>query len=93
VIVELAPLFQGPAREIEIRPCGKLDTAAVTRPQTPQIQRELAVLGALQSVSFRGVGLQGWDIYEAKFANGISICRIFLAAGGKVSGLLFQWGP
>lgn len=69
------------------------DLAAVTRPQIPTIERRFAQLGPLQSISFRGVGLQGWDVYEAKFANGLSICRIFLAADGKISGLLFQWGP
>jgi beta-lactamase regulating signal transducer with metallopeptidase domain len=69
------------------------ELAAVTRPQIPAIDRQFAALGSLQSISFRGVGLQGWDVYEAKFENGISICRIFLAADGKVSGLLFQWGP
>ena len=69
------------------------ELAAVTVPQIPGIERQFAALGALQSLSFRGVGAQGWDVYEAKFENGISICRIFLAANGKVSGLLFQWGP
>jgi len=69
------------------------DLAAGTRPQIPEIERQLAMLGPLQSISFRGVGVQGWDVYESKFANGISVCRILLAADGKVSGLLFQWGP
>jgi beta-lactamase regulating signal transducer with metallopeptidase domain len=69
------------------------ELAAATRPQIVTIQRRFAALGPLQSLTFRGVGDQGWDVYEAKFANGISICRIFLAADGKVSGLLFQWGP
>jgi hypothetical protein len=69
------------------------ELAAVTRPQIVTIQRRLAALGPLQSLTFRGVGDQGWDVYEAKFANGLSICRIFLAADGKISGLLFQWGP
>ena len=69
------------------------DLAAVTRPQIPAIDRQFAALGSLQSISFRGVGVQGWDVYEAKFENGISICRIFMATDGKISGLLFQWGP
>ena len=67
--------------------------AAVTRPQVPKIEREFALIGPLQSLSFRGVGFSGWDIYEAKFANGINICRILLTPDGKISGLRFEWGP
>jgi hypothetical protein len=39
------------------------------------------------------VGSQGWDVYEAKFANGMSINRIILAPDGKIEGLLTQAGP
>lgn len=67
--------------------------AAVTRPQVPKIQREFALLGPLQSISFMGVGISGWDIYEAKFTNGISICRILLTPDAKIGGLRFEWGP
>lgn len=67
--------------------------AAVGRPQTPKLLQELAVLGALRSISFMGVGRQGWDIYEVKFANGIAIWRIYLDSDGKIAGLLFQTGP
>lgn len=69
------------------------ELAVITRPQVPTIRHQFALLGPLQSISFRGVGLQGWDIYEAKFANGISISRIAMRTDGKISGLLFQWGP
>lgn len=69
------------------------ELAAVTRPQIPKIEREFALVGALQSVSFLGVGFSGWDIYAAKFANGVTICRILLAPDGKISGLRFEWGP
>ena len=67
--------------------------ASATRPQEARIQRTLAMLGALQSLSFRGVGLSGRDVYEAKFENGMAICRIYMAADGKIAALLFQWGP
>jgi beta-lactamase regulating signal transducer with metallopeptidase domain len=67
--------------------------ATATRPQVSKIQREFALVGPLQSLSFRGVGFSGFDIYEAKFANGIMISRILLTPDGKISGLLFQWGP
>jgi hypothetical protein len=65
--------------------------ATGTRPQLPRIQKRFAELGPLRSISFRGVALDGLDIYEAKFENGMTICRIYMADDGKVSGLLLQW--
>jgi beta-lactamase regulating signal transducer with metallopeptidase domain len=65
--------------------------ASVTRPQLARIQRRLAALGALQSTSFRGVAQSGLDVYEAKFENGLAICRIYMGEDGKILGLLFQW--
>ena len=67
--------------------------ALATREQLPGLQRSFARLGPLQSISFRGVGSQGWDVYEAKYENGISIWRIMLAPDGKIEGLLTQDGP
>jgi hypothetical protein len=67
--------------------------ALAARQQQPAMQRSFARLGPLQSISFRGVGSQGWDVYEAKYANGISIWRIILAPDGKIEGLLTQDGP
>jgi hypothetical protein len=67
--------------------------ASVTRPQLVRIQRRLATLGALQSISFRGVSIGGRDIYEAKFENGLAICRIYMAQDGKIQALRFEWGP
>jgi hypothetical protein len=67
--------------------------ASVTRPQLVRIQKRLAKLGPLQSISFRGVSLGGRDVYEAKFENGLAICRIYMAQDGKVQGLRFEWGP
>ena len=67
--------------------------ATLTRPQVPRIGRQFALLGPLQAISFRGVGFSGWDIYEAKFTNGILINRILLTPNGKVTGLRFEWGP
>lgn len=67
--------------------------ASVTRPQLVRIQKQLAKLGALQSISFRGVSLGGRDVYEAKFENGVATCRIYMAEDGKVRWLLFQWEP
>lgn len=69
------------------------DLAAVTRPQMPSIEQHLGLMGPLQTLTFSGVSLRGWDVYACKFANGTSTCRILLAPDGKVAGLLFQWGP
>jgi beta-lactamase regulating signal transducer with metallopeptidase domain len=67
--------------------------ASETRPQLPRIQRRFAALGPLQSISYRGVGLSGHDVYEAKFENGMAVCRIYMTQDGKIWALLFQWGP
>ncbi len=64
-----------------------------TLPQVPKIERQFALFGPLQSLLFRGVGFSGWDIYEAKFANGVMISRILLTPEAKISGLRFEWGP
>jgi len=39
---------------------------------------------SLQSVTFKGVGNAGPDIYEAKFEKGALEYRIWLSADGKV---------
>jgi hypothetical protein len=58
--------------------------AAATRQQLPQLQSSITQLGALQSVSFKGVGPAGPDIYTAKFENGSLEYRIWLAPDGKI---------
>jgi hypothetical protein len=45
----------------------------------------MASLGAVQSLSFRGVGPGGADIYEIKFDGGVIDCRILMAHDGKVA--------
>jgi bla regulator protein blaR1 len=68
--------------------------AAQKRTQASRIERQLELAGPLQSLSFLGVGSHGWDVYEAKFANGVFICRIMLQApDAKISDLLFEFGP
>ena len=58
--------------------------ANVTRQQLPQLQSGVVELGALQSVTFKGVGPGGADIYECKFENGSAEYRISLSADGKL---------
>lgn len=58
--------------------------AAATRQQLPQLQSSITQLGAIQSVTFKGVGPAGPDIYQVKFEKGSLEYRIWLAADGKV---------
>jgi len=60
--------------------------ANATRQQLPQMQPMIAGLGALQSVTFKGVGPAGADIYELKFEKGSLEYRIFLGPDGKMEG-------
>ena len=58
--------------------------AAATRQQLPQLQSSIVELGSLESVSFKGVGPGGADIYQVKFAKGSLEYRIWLGPGGKI---------
>ena len=64
--------------------------ADVTRQQLTQLQANVTKAGAVQSVTFKGVGQGGMDIYEVKFEHGTMEWRIFLEPDGKVSGMLFR---
>jgi hypothetical protein len=59
--------------------------ADAVRAQLTAIQAELAKLGTLESLTFKSVGPDGADIYEAKFANGTQEWRLRLAPDGKLS--------
>jgi CubicO group peptidase (beta-lactamase class C family) len=58
--------------------------ADVARQGFTQLQSSIVELGVLQSVSFKGVGPGGADIYTCKFANGTIEYRIWLDADGKL---------
>jgi hypothetical protein len=60
------------------------DLAKGTREQLPMLQSSTIELGKLQSVTFKGVGPGGADIYECKFENGSVEYRIWLGADGKL---------
>jgi CubicO group peptidase (beta-lactamase class C family) len=64
--------------------------AEATRQQLRLLQSAIVPLGALQSVSFKGVGPGGADIYQAKFANGTLEYRIWVSADGKVDSVNFH---
>src|SRR6267154_4860471 len=61
-----------------------------TRRQLPRLKADMAGLGALRSVTFKGVGPGGADIYEVKFEHGNSEWRVALGSDGKVELLYFH---
>jgi hypothetical protein len=64
--------------------------ASVTRAQLPQLKSIIAQFGGLQSVTFKGVGPGGADIYELQFEHAKSEWRISLGSDGKTQGLTFR---
>jgi CubicO group peptidase (beta-lactamase class C family) len=58
--------------------------ANATRQQLPQLQSMITGLGALLSVTFKGVGPGGADIYQVKFEKGSLDYRIWLGPDGKI---------
>jgi CubicO group peptidase (beta-lactamase class C family) len=67
--------------------------AAIAKPQEPHIQALIAGLGALQSVTFKGVGPGGFDIYDVKFEHGSLDWRILLDSDDKIAGQLLHPAP
>jgi hypothetical protein len=47
----------------------------ITRQQLPQLKATIAQVGALQSVTFTGVGPASADIYQVKFERGTTEWR------------------
>ncbi len=64
--------------------------ANVTRQQLPQLKSTITQFGAVQSVTFKGVGPAGADIYEVKFEQGSTEWRILLDADGKAASVGFR---
>jgi hypothetical protein len=60
--------------------------AEVARPQAEHLEGLIDGLGTLQSITFKGVGPGGFDIYEVKFEHGSLDWRIVLDGEGKVAG-------
>jgi bla regulator protein BlaR1 len=67
--------------------------ADATRQQLPQLSALMTHLGTVQSVEFRGVGNQGWDMYDVRQEHGSSQWRIALGADGIITGALVTAGP
>lgn len=47
------------------------ELAEIAHPQMPHAEEQVANLGALQSVAFKGVGPGGADIFRLKFEHGL----------------------
>lgn len=64
--------------------------ANVTRQQLPQLQATINQLGAVQSVTFKGVGPGGADIYDVKFEHGSTEWRIMMQSDSIVASVGFR---
>jgi hypothetical protein len=64
--------------------------AILARVQFPDMQSDLKSLGDLKSLAFKGVGVQGGDIYEAAFANGQREFRVLVDAQGRIDAMGIQ---
>jgi DNA-binding transcriptional MerR regulator len=67
--------------------------ATAAREQAPTIAAELALAGVLQKICFKGVGRDGWDVYDVNFAHAGMECRIILGPDGRINGLFFRSLP
>ncbi|MGH8227932.1 MAG: MerR family transcriptional regulator [Steroidobacteraceae bacterium] len=64
--------------------------AYATRWQLPFLRTLATQLGAIQSMSFQGVGHAGWDVYDIQHEHGKSRCRIALRSDGLIVSALLQ---
>jgi hypothetical protein len=64
--------------------------AGTTRQQLPQLKATLAKLGALKSVTFKGISPGGLDIYEVKFEQGSTEWRILMQSDEKIASMGFR---
>jgi D-alanyl-D-alanine-carboxypeptidase/D-alanyl-D-alanine-endopeptidase len=69
------------------------DFAKIARPQAEHFESLIGDLGALTSVTFKGVGAGGFDIYEVKFERGTIDWRILIDAEGKIAGETIRRQP
>ena len=58
--------------------------------QLPMLQHMIQRMGALQSIAFKGVDLNGADQYLARFANGGMLFSVSLDPQGQIGGLFLS---
>jgi hypothetical protein len=62
--------------------------------QRAQIQGMFTRLGALKALTFIRVGMDGWDVYDAKFTHGTQQWHIEpLSTNGRTDGVFFRRAP
>lgn len=64
--------------------------AASIRAMLPQIQPQMAALGPVTAISFRGVGPDGMDIYDVIHTHGANQWRIRLTRAGQIESMWFS---
>jgi len=64
-----------------------------TRKQLTTLHARALSLGGIKSVKFRGIGNQGWDLYDVTHEHGNSEWRIRLSESGLIVGALTGNGP
>jgi hypothetical protein len=64
--------------------------AVKIRRQASDLQSMFQLLGAVETIFFRGVGPGGYDIYGVKFANGLAEIRLLIGADGKAEDVIFR---
>lgn len=67
--------------------------AALARAQKEIVTGELKAVGPLQSLTFRGVGQSGTDVYDAKFEHADMEWGLFVGRNGKINTLYFRRLP
>lgn len=66
---------------------------SLVREQLPMVQAELARLGAVKTIAFRGVGSEGFDIYVVDLDSGRLEWGISKGADGLLNGLYMRPTP
>ena len=66
---------------------------AATRQQLPNLLAAAQNFGAIQSMEFRGIGNDGWDVYDVHHEHAVVTWRIMLSDDGKIQGAFFHAGP
>jgi Peptidase family S41/N-terminal domain of Peptidase_S41 in eukaryotic IRBP len=61
------------------------DLANVTKQQLPMLQPFVSKMGAIKTVTFNSVAMDGFDMYDVTFANGAMQCGIYVTPDGKIA--------
>ncbi|GLR86275.1 M56 family metallopeptidase [Bradyrhizobium iriomotense] len=64
--------------------------AAKIHRQVGELHATFLALGPVESIFFRGVGPGGYDIYGAKFENGMAEFRLLIDPDGKAGDVIFR---